>query len=315
MLVIGGYVGQEIDCDSPGIYVFDTSSLKWKNSFDAGDHEAAYSPENSVRAGSFDYQVPERIAAIIGGNGDGGATITTPAAGPATGGPFATGKPPVFTVTESGQAATITAFGDAKHSNGGGDGPTAGLVAAGVIAGLLGLLAGYLGFCAWLYRRQVAAYKNHLALANRYSGASGVSLNAAGLYGGRGRGHRRDESTTSDDEFGWVGAVEPKWLSEDPSPSSGMGSGSGSGLGLGGKRRSEERRHESYQSYGFGTYSALGRRMSGDHGYRPGTSGSGSEGSSTERLFADHEPSFFSVVVAPRRALRVVNGMEEREQG
>jgi hypothetical protein len=33
MVVVGGYVGKDISCDSPGIYNFNLSSLKWTNSF------------------------------------------------------------------------------------------------------------------------------------------------------------------------------------------------------------------------------------------------------------------------------------------
>src|SRR5262245_8941455 len=35
MIVVGGYVGQELSCDSPGIYVFNMSSLQWSDQFTA----------------------------------------------------------------------------------------------------------------------------------------------------------------------------------------------------------------------------------------------------------------------------------------
>ncbi|KAK4991533.1 hypothetical protein LTR50_001727 [Elasticomyces elasticus] len=35
MVVVGGYVGNQLSCDSPGVYVFDMSNLKWVNQFTA----------------------------------------------------------------------------------------------------------------------------------------------------------------------------------------------------------------------------------------------------------------------------------------
>lgn len=291
MVVVGGFIGNNSDCDSPGTYVFDASSLEWQDEFKAADHKPDFHPDNFVAAGSNGYTVPKKVQEVIGGDDKGGATVTTPAAGSATGGPFATGSAPIFTVTQSGATSTITG-----QAEGGSDGDSdksnsisPGLIAAAVIAGIFGALALYLGFCAWLYRRQVRAYKQHLAVANRYSGASNASINPAGLLFGRGRRHTRDQSQDSTDEsFGWVGSdrernclTEPKWLSDDPSPGSGPGGGSG--------------------------YTSTARRSEDT---RPGTSGSGG---STEGLLEGQEPSFFSVVMGPRRALRVVNGAEQQQ--
>jgi len=44
---------------------------------------------------------------------------------------------------------------------------------------------------------------------------------------------------------------------------------------------------------------------------QPRRSDSDESNSSAERLLQGQEPSFFSVVMRPRRALRVVNGLEE----
>src|ERR1700709_2244954 len=35
MIVVGGYVGTELSCESPGIYVFDMSNLQWVQQFTA----------------------------------------------------------------------------------------------------------------------------------------------------------------------------------------------------------------------------------------------------------------------------------------
>ncbi|KAI9172123.1 Kelch repeat-containing protein [Paramyrothecium foliicola] len=296
MIVVGGYIGNEPVCESPGVFVFDASSLEWKDSFSAGDHPDDYSIENTVEAGSYGYKVPAQVREVIGGDEDGSATATAPGAS-ATDGPFATGKPPVFTVTQTGATATITNWGPQGTSPGGGDGPSEGggsggsnispgLIAAAVIAGIAGAAAFYLGFCAWLYRRQVNAYKQHVAVANRYPGVSNQSL-AGGGGGFWGRRHSSRRTQASAASWAWPGSdreptwmSEPKWISSDEHPSS---SGTGSAQGSGGPKNSEDT--------------------------RPGTSNSGG---STEGLLEGQEPSFFSVVMGPRRALRVVNGIDER---
>lgn len=373
IVLVGGYTGPGTDCDSPGIYVFNASSLEWTSRFAALDHPADLSPENSVLANSFGYKVPDVVASVIGGGPDGGATATTPAAGPATGGPFATGKSPVFTVTASGSTATVTQAAPGVTTTPSGSPPTTtgssapassstdsrrgALIAAGVIAGLAGLVALYLGYCAWLYRRQVRAYKTHLAVANRYSSTAGPGASqsrgsfrglAAAFFGGkkttttadnaatteamaekgaapgagagagagkllrssaerRGRTHRRDESTGTDDSFGWVvpggKAVEPRLLFDEPTPDSGYSSTPYHGAGGGGTSSKVTPTSEPTPGSGSGT------------GQRPGIRRSHSAGSSssTEGLLDDQEPSFFSVVMGPRRALRVVNGLEGEE--
>ncbi|KAK6718180.1 hypothetical protein SNK05_001340 [Fusarium graminearum] len=271
IVVVGG-VGEDIKCD-PGIYVFDATSLEWKDKFTAGDHNPDHYPDNFVLAGSHGYEVPDAVREVIGGDKYGSATVTTPAAGPATGGPFLTGKPPVFTVT-SAPTATASSSSDDDDEDGGT--VNGGLVAAGVIAGIFGALACYLGFCAWLYRRQVNAYKTHLAVQNRYSVASQSMLNPSGPN----RGYSQRSL------FGWVGSnrnqqytSEPKWRPEDEDDTTPGEPGSSSGSG--GPKHSEDT--------------------------RPGT---GNSRGSTEGLLEGEEPSFFSVVMGPRRALRVVNNAE-----
>ncbi|KAI1099386.1 hypothetical protein F4804DRAFT_337297 [Jackrogersella minutella] len=306
MIVIGGYVGTEIACDSPGIYNFDASNLQWKSSFDAADHPADAGSENSVLAGSYGYKVPGVVQSVIGGSSDGGATATQPASGPATDGPFKTGTPPVFTITQAGSTATITNNPGATGVTSSNSAPppsstNGGLITAGVIAGFAGLAALYLGFCTWLYRRQVAAYKHHMVVANRYSGAAEGDSNGFGVAGMREklRKHqRRDSSSGNSEHFGWVG--HPKWAAggvEEPSPGTSGSSG-------GRPRPSEDRNpwaHDSYLGAGAG---GVGRSKSS-------ATRSTASGGSAEALLDGRQPNFISVVLGPRRALRVVNGMEE----
>ncbi|RYO99053.1 hypothetical protein DL766_002311 [Monosporascus sp. MC13-8B] len=224
LVVVGGYVGENIACDSPGVYVFDVSGLQWRDRFEAADHPADDHADNSVLAGSYSYRVPEPVQSVVGGDAEGGATATTPAAGPAASGPFATGQAPVFTVTAPASTATVTTEPDgAPTGDSRGGGTDAGKIVAGAIAGLAGLAALYLGFCAWLYRRQVGAYKRHMAVANRYSNEAGDGeeglLAGAGAGGVREKlrkhapgshGRRLSEGRSSGDgpaveQFGWVG--------------------------------------------------------------------------------------------------------------
>lgn len=285
MIVLGG-VGEDIGCD-PGMYVFDASKLEWKDKFSAGSDKESEYPDNFVLAGSHGYSVPEAVREVVGGDSDGGATATEPAAGPATDGPFLTGKAPVFTITQgstatvhiAGETGTTTAAADIEEQQSSSDNSVnAGLVSAGVIAGVFGALALYLGWCAWLYRRQVRAYKHHLAVSNRYSGGSNSTFDSSGNTA-------RPARSRSASLFGWVGSgpdrpyiTEPKVrLSDEGYDPSTAGSSSNTG----GPKRSEDT--------------------------RPGTAGSGG---STEGLLDGQEPSFFNVVIGPRRALRVVNSVE-----
>ncbi|KAF7538370.1 hypothetical protein G7054_g3003 [Neopestalotiopsis clavispora] len=310
IIVIGGYIGNTTDCDTPGIHNFDASSLEWKDSFTAYDHAADLDSDNTILAGSYGYQVPDVVQSVIGGSSDGGATATTPAVGPATGGPFLTGKPPVFTITASGSAATVTNSAPSNPSESSASSePNGGLIAAGVIAGLFGLLALYLGFCAWLYRRQVDAYKKHMAVANRYTGADagdevGLMAGAAGMRE-KLRKHRRGSSSAeSAEQFGWVGQMgglsEPKWLttSDEPSPGSGTG-----GSSNGRPRPSEDR-------YPWG-WSENAMAGAGVNRMKSNATRSTASGGSVEGLLEGREPNFFSVVMGPRRALRVVNARED----
>ncbi|KAI1267168.1 hypothetical protein F5Y18DRAFT_330766 [Xylariaceae sp. FL1019] len=335
IIVVGGYIGNNTGCESPGIYAFDASNLKWQDSFNAGDHAADANWDNSVLGGSYGYQVPDPVQSVIGGSSDGGATATTPASGPATAGPFKTGKPPVWTVTAAGQTATVTNSSPGSTSTvGNGDSNSSshdsarkgGLIAAGVIAGLAGLLALYLGFCAWLWRRQVAAYKKHMAVANRYSGddeyghgatgagetAPTLAAAAAAVVGSEklrkqhGRGSSAGNGDMDTEHFSWVGQLgEPRFVSSSDEPSPGSGTGSS----MGRTRPSEDR-----NPWGWGYDSYVGGGdMSGEGVERSKSSATRStrSGGSAEALLEGRQPHFFNVVLGPRRALRVVNGMEE----
>lgn len=286
MVVVGGYVGQELSCESPGVYVFNTSSLAWQNSYNALETDDSLNRQKSQQddpaalQGSFGYAVPDTVQSVIGGNAVGAATITAPAQS-ATQGPLATGGPKTYTVTQSdGSVATETSapgsgstgVSGTSGSNGGdngghGSGTNVGAIVAGVIAGFFAVLALYLGFCVWLYRKQLRIYKNHVGLAQRQDLSEDPRYIGTGFFGGR----YTDKSQTSESRN-----------------SADNRSGDGSNRsGQGGRAN----------------------QLSSNNPYRnvPGGTGSATAASSTEDLMAGQEPSFLGVVLNPRRSLRVVN--------
>ncbi|CAN8101703.1 unnamed protein product [Discula destructiva] len=307
IVLVGGFNTTATACDSPGVYIFNASSLAWSSSFTALSPSPNLDPGNSVLAASYGYTVPEPVVSVIGGSPAGSATLTTPAAS-ATGGPFATGKSPVFTITASGATSTsttITSPGAGANQSQEQRANDAGLIAAIVVAVLAGLAAGYLGYCAWLYRRQVRAYRTHLAVTNRFPARSASAGSLGGMLAGLRKTDRRtataallekaaaaarESSSTGggQESFGWVG--------RDPASIGGGGSGTVGTAGSSSLRPSP--------NYGGEDDSAEGDGSAG----RPSTSGS------TDGLLGE-EPSYFSVVLGPRRALRVVNGLEEGEGG
>lgn len=290
MVVVGGYVGPDLACDAPGIYVFDTSKLTWVNDYTAlnggNDLNQQDSQKTDSRAisGSFGYQVPKQVQSAIGGNDHGAATITQPVQS-ATTGPLATGKPITYTITGSGGVVTTTSNPYSEPgspaASSGKKGTNVGAIVAGIIAGAFAILASYLGFCAYLYRRQLQLYKNHVAMAQRSSMGLPAPTDKAVLAGYK---HSQDGSSPS---------RYHKSSTEQSSHSGGQGSGSGrNGVGYtqipqasaaGVLRHSDERGRGSAR---------------GDHS---------PANSSQEDFLMFREPSFVGVLLNPRRSLRVIN--------
>lgn len=311
MVVIGGYVGQDISCDSPGIYVFDTSSLQWKGSYvsvSAKDSNAAEAAKgSSVIRSSYGYKVPKIVQEVIGGDEDGGASASTPASGSATAGPIATGRPPTFTVTQSGSIVTQTSVptsssGSTPVTQPEKKGTNVGAIVAGIIAGAFALLAAYLAFCTWLYRRQLNMYKSHLAVAQRTNFSH--SPDPAEWSGGSsvGRGHSSEKQGVALGAFG---------TTIGPSTSNTGSRTHYSSLTPGGRPSNDSAGGSAHGSgpYGGGVFpgrdhAGYGGEAEGSVDGRPSAS---TAHSSTEDLLGGLEPSFFNVVWNPRKTLRVVN--------
>ncbi|KAK5075551.1 hypothetical protein LTR64_001758 [Lithohypha guttulata] len=281
MVSIGGYVGQELSCDSPGVYVFNTSSLQWQSGYAAlagGDdlnRQRSQAEDPNALQGSYGYQVPLAVQSVIGGNAAGGATVTAPAQTP-TAGPLATGSPVTYTVTGSdGSIVTETAApgsGSTSSSRNGGGTNLAAIIAPSVVAAIFFLIALYLAFCAYIYRKQVKQYKNHAAMLQHDA--------------------LMNEKTPPPAEF-WVqrparsaGNSNSDRISSDRrSNNSGAPGSSGEG--------SSRLQTESMEHYPYNSVMALKH--------------AGTAHSSTEDLMRGQEPSFLGVLLAPRRSLRVVN--------
>lgn len=212
IIVVGGFTGPQYSCDS-GFYVFSASNLTWQNNFNslsgasAGGNiqhaQTAQIKDPSALGGSYGYQVPAAVQSVIGGHAGGGATITAPVTAAASG-PLATGKPVTYTVTGA-NGATTTETGTSGISGSGSQGsrgPNIAAIVAGVVAGCFAVLAAYLGFCAWVYRRQLALYKNHVAMSQR--AAAGGPTEKAAFLGADGL------AKTSTDQSSGVGGASSR---------------------------------------------------------------------------------------------------------
>ncbi|KAF2495569.1 hypothetical protein BU16DRAFT_393241 [Lophium mytilinum] len=303
MIVVGGYVGQDLSCDSPGIYVFNMSSLEWGTQFTAltgdaatkawsgggdGDASNPLSQQGNQRGfnassgleGSYGYQVPAVVQSIIGGNATGGATLTAPVQTP-TAGPLATGKPITYTITGA-NGATVTTTAAPVAAAAGKSGPNIGAIIAGVIAGVFAVIAAYFAFCAWVYRKRVMLWKDHAQMAQRQNekndtvaaGAALIPPSSSGAGGRRsGNGSAKVSSERPPGSLAGSGVV---------TGSSGAATGSSGVDGIG--------------PVGTGGGGSLERRSSAE--------------SSTEDLLMGQEPTFWGtrgVLLNPRRSLRVIN--------
>lgn len=305
LVSVGGYVGDQLSCESPGIYVFDLSTLEWKQEFtalspgaDDGSDDGGSSQSNDRSGstggsnpfnqqpaqiarngdpgglyGSYGYEVPEAVYDVIGGGKTGGATITTPAATP-TAGPLATGSPQTYTVTRpDGSTVTETSTPGtpgASSSEDGDNGPNIAAIVVGTVCGVLFLVICYLLFCLYLYRKQLALYKNHVEMAQRQA-----------------RGEKPP-------------AIPGLWTTTSES-----------------QKSSSDRRRQEGQPF---LVPGEGQSQSGSHAQSSGPSSAnaragpaGDQGttssarSSTEDLISGREPTFVGVLLNPRRSLKVVN--------
>ncbi|CUS15361.1 unnamed protein product, partial [Tuber aestivum] len=206
MIVIGGYVGQELSCDSPGIYVFNASGASWTKGFVASTAKGSRGESNAALAGPAGYKVPQVVIDIIGGDAYGGARVTKPARAPDENSPVASGKPGDYKYTTislrpTGTIATITgADGSVTTStstdgSGGSSGsgsassPKIGAIVGGAVGGIACLVALVLiGAYIW-YRKKIRELREssaRLAESNGHSrrlSETGLKENSGTLRG------------------------------------------------------------------------------------------------------------------------------------
>lgn len=289
MIVLGGY-NTNLGCDTPGIYVFNMSSLGWSDQFTAvtgknalqqynkDDKESTGNPlaqQSNQRGfgvgagieGSYGYAVPEAVRKVIGGEATGGATLTAPRQTP-TQGPLATGKPQTYTMTApDGSTITNVINGNASSTSSSDDGPNIAAIVAGVIAGVFFVIAAYFAFCAWIYRRQVQIWKQHAATVQSRANAAAEK-----------QGTFTSSSKVSSDR-----------------PPGTLGGSSHGGAAAGSFDIARRNSGDAVTAYG-GPGEEWGRRNS--------------EGSVVDGLLDGQEPSFWGargVLLNPRRSLRVIN--------
>lgn len=254
--------------------------MTWQSSYvalqtdDKLNRQQSQKNDSSALQGSFGYGVPKEVQEVIGGNAVGAATITAPAQ-PASTGPLATGGPITYTVTGAdGSVATQTSTpggsGGSSSGSQSSGGPNVGAIVAGVIAGCFAVLAVYLGFCAWVYRRQLQLYKNHTAMAQNQALSGGDHRFHGAGFLGVGKLSNQEKSQTSDSRN-----------------SADNRSGNGSNISATGRANA----------------------LHSNNPYKnvPGGAGTATAASSTDDLMAGQEPSFLGVMLNPRRSLRVVN--------
>ncbi|KAH6663379.1 putative cell wall anchored protein [Halenospora varia] len=117
-----------VACDQKeGVVLFDLSALTWGSFFDA------YAPQ---------YQVPKSVVDVIGGSGDGGATVTQP-----VGGFVHAAISTMFYPSPTINSPTITPAIKHHHES------NAGYIAGGVIGGVVGL-AIVMGLAVYILRRK-----------------------------------------------------------------------------------------------------------------------------------------------------------------
>ncbi|KAK4613936.1 Kelch repeat-containing protein [Fulvia fulva] len=310
MVMVGGYTGaNSLTCESPGIYVYDLSTTSWVNQFTATSAEsdsgstsgraqadtngdAEDNPFNQQSAqrytsdnpggleGSYGYLVPQAVIDVVGGDKTGGATLTTPV-NTATSGPLATGKPLTYTVTNADGSISTSTSRPGSGSGSSGNGVNVGAIVAGCVAGFFFIVACYLAFCAYVYRKQLQLYKRHVEMSQAQ--ARGEKLPA--IPGLLATDASTGKITPSDPSYRRGDGVSP-WLTNTSSGSMHSRDDSGGASG-------------SYHRNG-------GNGVVGG-GYNSVRRSSETSETNDEDLLNGREPTFVGVMLNPRRSLRVIN--------
>lgn len=256
------------------------------------------SPDGGLE-GSYGYKVPRAIIAIIGGDSTGKATLTTPI-NIATAGPLATGKPLTYTADAADATATPDSSSDDDNNSNSSDEnnpPNLAAIIAGILAALFFILASYLAFCAYVYRKQLQLYKRHVELSSAQGGEKFVTTSSNG-NGGNGKYHHQHSSSSAATTTTTTGRRDSRGRE-----SYGSGRGVESGYSNPNQHNTNNNNNNKPLRVGGGGgggtyYKSL--RDGGDED-RDG------EDEEEENLLNSYEPSFVGVILNPRRSLRVIN--------
>lgn len=234
-------MSKDLSCDSPGIYVFDATELQWKREFvgvgggsggettntnndntdnnnNNNNNNNKNDDKNTNNGGNggntnngnvIIYQVPVIVQQIVGGDENGGATITKPIVTPGDGSPLQTGGDvtytyshagPEFTYTRTitnsdGSVVTETGTSGGSESSRPQTGPNIGLIIGAIVGGLVGLVIIIFAGLFILYKRKIKRIRGQrLGEMDERKGAGGVVWGA----GGRRRESGTTESTASE---------------------------------------------------------------------------------------------------------------------
>jgi len=165
MIVIGGYTSEELSCDAPGIYIFDASKLEWNTGYSA--------------AAGGTYKVPQIVADEVGGDQNGGATISKPAKTAEPDSPLVTGDagdykyttyipaPTVFITTAADGTVTTSTVAPGPPDN---SRPNVGAIVGGILGGIIFIVILIFAGAFLLYKRKLLELRES---ARRLGTASG----------------------------------------------------------------------------------------------------------------------------------------------
>lgn len=174
MVVVGGFVSEDLICEQPGVYVLDTTELEWRTQYTAGTT----------------YTTPDHpeILAVTGGRGTGSST---------SGSGYAIGTG----ADDADTSSTFRPSGGDRAENDGESGSNTGAIAGGVVGGILGLalLAGLILFLLRRKRKRAAAEREASGEAKEKARLAGYAGSSNGGSPGSGPLGNPYDSVAPDD--------------------------------------------------------------------------------------------------------------------
>ncbi|GAA5825864.1 hypothetical protein JCM11251_000031 [Rhodosporidiobolus azoricus] len=184
LIVVGGVTRDDVICEQPGVFVFNTSSLTWQSQYKAGTV----------------FSTPELVADLVGGIGTG---YSSSGAGSAQGGDGSSDPDTSGSSGDRNGGGGGGSNNDGSGGSGGGGGTNVGAIAGGVVGGVVGLaLLALLAFCL-IKRKKKQRQKEEeraaekMRLAGRSDSGSSGGRFAGFAFPGE-KGHRMHGSVGSE---------------------------------------------------------------------------------------------------------------------